>query len=188
MLLNKFKKSFHNIKYSMNNSIFKVYTDGACINNGYPNAKCSIGIHFSPNNFILLNDVSEYLNVDKASNNVAELTAIKKSLEIIKENKIISPITIYTDSMYSKNCIEKWYPSWVKKNILHTKKNSELIKELYDLYSSLNEHNAIKLNYIKAHTGLQDEDSIGNEIADKLATEALNKFELKPNDIRKYFQ
>ena len=37
MLFNKFKKYFHNIKYSMNNSIFKVYTDGACINNGYPN-------------------------------------------------------------------------------------------------------------------------------------------------------
>ena len=74
------------------------------------------------------------------------------------------------------------------KNIVHTKKNSELIKELYDLYSSLNEHNNIKLNYIKAHTGLQDDDSIGNEMADKLATEALNKFELKPNDIRKYFK
>ena len=30
----------------MNDPIFKIYTDGACINNGYPNAKCSIGIHF----------------------------------------------------------------------------------------------------------------------------------------------
>lgn len=189
MYLNKINKKylFTNIKIKMNYPTFKVYTDGACINNGYSNAKCSIGIHFPKTNFIQLNDISEFLDVKKSSNNVAELTAIKKSLEIIKENNIITPINIYTDSMYSKNCIEKWYPNWVKKNIVHTKKNYKLISEIFDIYSSLNEHNNIKLIYIKAHTGLQDEDSIGNEIADKLATDALNKCELKPNDIRKYF-
>ena len=32
--------------------------------------------------------------------------------------------------MYSKNCIEKWYPNWVKKNIVHTKKNYKLISEI----------------------------------------------------------
>ena len=29
---------------------FIIYTDGACINNGKKNAKCSIGIHFSNKN------------------------------------------------------------------------------------------------------------------------------------------
>tara|TARA_B100001093_G_C26478286_1_gene863701 strand:- start:218 stop:784 length:567 start_codon:yes stop_codon:yes gene_type:complete len=188
--MNKINKKhlFTYIKTHMNNPTFKVYTDGACINNGYPNAKCSIGIHFPNTNFIQLKDISEFLDVKKSSNNVAELTAIKKSLEIIKENKIIAPINIYTDSMYSKNCIEKWYPSWVKKNIVDTKKNYKLISEIYNLYSSLNDHNNIKLIYIKAHTGLQDENSIGNEMADKLATDALKKFPLKPMDIRKFFQ
>ena len=187
--MNKINKKhlFTYIKIRMNDPIFKVYTDGACINNGYPNAKCSIGIHFPKTNFIQLNDISEFLDVKKSSNNVAELTAIKKSLEIIKENKIIAPINIYTDSMYSKNCIEKWYPNWMKKNIVHTKKNYKLISEIFDIYSSLNEHNNIKLVYIKAHTGLQDEDSIGNEMADKLAVDALKKFPLKTMDIRKFF-
>ena len=89
--------------------------------------------------------------------------------------------------MYSKNTIEKWYPSWVKQNIVYKKKNNELITELYDIYSSLNDHNNINLIYIKAHTGYQDEDSIGNSIADELASKAL-KFENKTGDIRNYFK
>jgi hypothetical protein len=89
--------------------------------------------------------------------------------------------------MYSKNTIEKWYPSWVKQNIVHKKKNSELITELYKVYSAVNEHNNINLVYIKAHTGFQDEDSIGNSIADEHATNAL-KFDFKTNDIKKYFK
>ena len=51
------KTIFTTIKISMNNSIFKVYTDGACTNNGYPNAKCAIGIHFPENNFKQIPDV-----------------------------------------------------------------------------------------------------------------------------------
>ena len=181
------KTIFTIIKISMNNSIFKVYTDGACINNGKSNAKCSIGIHFPKNNFKQIPDISKLLNVQKASNNVAELTAIKDALEIIREHKILSQVNLYTDSMYSKNTIEKWYPSWVKQNIVHKKKNSKLITELYKVYSAVNEHNNINLVYIKAHTGFQDEDSIGNSIADELATKAL-KFENKTNDIRNYFK
>ena len=180
-------KTIFTIKVSMNNSIFKVYTDGACTNNGKSNAKCSIGIHFPETNFKQIPDVSKFLNVSKSSNNVAELTAIKEALEIIREHKILSQVNLYTDSMYSKNTIEKWYPSWVKQNIVHKKKNSELITELYKVYSAVNEHNNINLVYIKAHTGFQDEDSIGNSIADELATKAL-KFENKTNDIKKYFK
>ena len=181
------KTIFTTIKVSMNNSIFKVYTDGACTNNGYPNAKCAIGIHFPETNFKQIPDVSKFLDVPKASNNVAELTAIKEALEIIRKHNILSQVNLYTDSMYSKNTIEKWYPSWVKQNIVHKKKNSELITELYKVYSAVNEHNNINLVYIKAHTGFQDEDSIGNSIADELATKAL-KFENKTNDIKKYFK
>ena len=115
------KTIFTNIKVRMNNPVFKVYTDGACTNNGKPNAKCAIGVHFPKTNFIQLNDVSKFLHVKKSTNNVAELTAIFESLKIIKENKILgssSGINIFTDSMYSNNTLEKWYPSWVKQNIV----------------------------------------------------------------------
>ena len=178
---NRKKTIFTNIKVRMNNPVFKIYTDGACTNNGKPNAKCAIGIHFPKTNFIQLNDISKFLHVKKSTNNIAEL----------KENKIMwsssGGINIFTDSMYSKNTLEKWYPCWVKLNIVKEKKNHELITEIYDLYSSLNDHNMIQLRYIKAHTGNNDEDSIGNAKADELATSALKKFEIKPNDITKYF-
>mgnify|MGYP005666931505 CR=1 FL=1 len=44
------------------------------------------------------------------------------------------------------------------------------------------------VKYIEAHTGFNDEDSIGNAKADELATSALKNFDLKPNDITKYFK
>ena len=42
----------YNIESNMINMFdkFIIYTDGACINNGRKNAKCSIGIHFSNKN------------------------------------------------------------------------------------------------------------------------------------------
>ena len=45
----------------------------------------------------------------------------------------------------------------------------------------------VSLIHIRAHTGLNDEHSLGNDNADQLATFAL-KFENKPNDITKYFK
>ena len=40
---------------------FKIYTDGACVNNGKPNARCSIGIHFSNNNVLnMIFDIESY--------------------------------------------------------------------------------------------------------------------------------
>jgi len=162
---------------------FIIYTDGACINNGKINAKCSIGVHFSENNTIQIKDISRKLNVSKSTNNVAELTAIFEALKLVDENKIYSPVILYSDSEYSINTLKHWYPIWDKKKIVKKKKNHKLITELYNLYSKLN----VTLIHIRAHTGLNDEHSLGNEKADQLATFAL-KFENKPNDITKYFK
>ena len=172
---------------------FNVYTDGGCTNNGKKNARCSIGIHFPKIYFPLehfpnIKDISNLLKVNKSSNNVAELTAIYECLKILKENNIKSDINIYSDSQYSMNCITKWYPNWVKKGIVKTKKNHELLTEIYNLYKEFNKTSFI---YIKAHTGLNDEHSMGNSVADELASNAL-KFELKSktktNDILNYYQ
>ena len=165
----------------MNNIV--VYTDGACSNNGKKAAKCSIGIHFSENNTIKFKDVSRSLNVPTPTNNIAELTAIKEAIQIIEANNIESYIHLYTDSEYSLNVLTKWYPQWLEKNKLSGKKNIKLIEETFKLY----DRNPIFIHHIKAHTGYKDEHSIGNSIADKLATDAL-KFEIKNEGILKYFQ
>jgi ribonuclease HI len=96
------------------------------------------------------------------------LKAILEALRVVKElsNKII----IYTDSEYSINCIERWFASWVSQNKLDKKKNIDLIRPAHLYYR----HLRIEFKHIRSHTGLQDEHSLGNEEADRLANLALN--------------
>jgi ribonuclease HI len=149
---------------------FLIYTDGACPYNGSSKARSSIGIHFSDKNEYKIEDISEKLNVKNHSNNVAELLAIKKSLEIVIENKITMPIHLYTDSAYCKAILEEWYVKWVRNDLLDNKKNLEIIKQTYDLYKSIDN---IEIHKVKGHTTNIDEHSYGNRIADKLARGAL---------------
>ena len=179
---------FNNIKMAYYPTNFKIYTDGACINNGKHNAKCSIGIHFSNNNTFKITDISKVLTVPKHSNNIAELTAIQEALKIYDNNDLMLPLQIYSDSKYSINCITKWYPTWVEKKCLNDKQNIKLIKEIYDKYTNMKLKYQVDLIYIKAHSGFNDEHSIGNSIADRLANDALKKINNKQIDIRKFFQ
>lgn len=182
MLKNSIKKRYIINMIHINYDKFIVYTDGACRNNGKYNALSSIGIYFSNHNFHKINNVSEVLEVPTHTNNIAELTAINKSLSLIKEHDINLPIYLYTDSKYSMNILTKWYPKWSDKD-KQSKKNVELIEKTYKLY------NEIKPNiiHVKAHTCLDDEHSLGNALADQFANEALDKYEKNNIGILKYF-
>jgi ribonuclease HI len=145
-----------------------VFTDGACSNNGKNNAIAGIGIFFSDNDN---RNISEKLDKKlKQTNNVAELTAIIRAINLIK-NDLDNGLkyNIYTDSNYCILCAEK-YEEWIKKICII--KNLDLVKELYNLnqkYENLN------ILYVKAHTGNTDNISYGNEQADKLANLAIGK-------------
>ena len=159
-------------KYNENitcNDYIIIYTDGACSKNGQVGAECGIGIHFSEKNPIKFNDVSKRLNVKTATNNIAELTAIDTAINMVIDTNY--KIELYTDSRYSTDCIEKWYKMWVKKNNFE-KKNIELIKNIYNNIQDLR----FEFKYIKAHTNLSDEHSMGNSKADQLATNSLKKY------------
>ena len=148
-----------------------IYTDGACINNGSKLAKAGIGIHFSKRNKIKFDDVSESLEAtdgNKLTNQRAELYAILKALRITKE--VTNHIIIYTDSEYSINCVVRWFASWVSKNKVDEKKNVDLIRPIHQYYRA----NNFEFRHINSHTGLQDEHSLGNEEADRLATNAIS--------------
>lgn len=147
-----------------NDSII-IYTDGACSHNGSKKAKAGIGVHFSLKNKINMSDISERLFIEKPTNNKAELIAIEKAIERCIENKIKSAI-IFTDSDYSKKSITLWFPEWLSKNNLEGKKNIDILKRINELLKNIE----ITFEYIKAHSGLKDEHSIGNSIADSLAT------------------
>ena len=144
-----------------------IYTDGACKNNGSKtkNVRAGAGVHFSDKNIIQMNDISLKLEIDDPTNNKAELTAILLALQECKVNKIQSKIIIYTDSKYSIDAITKWYGQWVKNNILQSKKNIDLLKIIHELLQDLD----VSFEHVRSHTNLQDEHSIGNDRADKLA-------------------
>ena len=177
------KTIFVNLMAKSDPAIFKIYTDGGCLNNGKKNAICSIGIHFPERNLYPILDVSKVLDVEKASNNVAELTAIKEALEIYSNEDIKIPLNIYSDSKYSMNILTKWYPKWTDKD-KQSKKNIPLIENTYELYNEIKPN----ISHVRSHTNLDDEHSLGNAIADQFANDALDKFENNNIGILKYFQ
>ena len=165
-------KSFSSLEeaeFSVNfNKVIKVYTDGSCLKNGRQGAVAGIGIYFGRGDS--RNVSLPYL--DKPTNNRAEMTAILESYKLLNEE--ISKgerIKIYTDSNYTINCFTKWAGNWEKKG--WTKKggpikNLELVKKGWE---NCKRYPNVTLHYVKAHTNGEDEHSLGNAQADRLAVE-----------------
>lgn len=158
----EFFDEFHNVLY--------VYTDGACHNNGKENAVAGIGIYFNKDNE---NNVSIKLEGDNLTNNIAELTAIIKAIQIIKKFDIEKKV-IVSDSEYAIKCATTYGEKLSKNNWLTKKDNSpppnvELVKKLYELTNKYN----ILYKHVEAHTDKTDRHSIGNYNADKLANSSL---------------
>ncbi len=70
-----------NTKPLSNNKIINVYTDGACSNNGRPDARAGFGIWFGDNDE---RNVSESFTGPQ-TNNRAELLAIIRALTILRD-------------------------------------------------------------------------------------------------------
>tara|TARA_B000000477_G_scaffold124573_1_gene132765 strand:- start:950 stop:1783 length:834 start_codon:yes stop_codon:yes gene_type:complete len=152
--------------------MINVYTDGACSNNGQPNALSGYGVYFSEND---ARNESKKINGEKHTNNIAELTAFIRAIEILDyEIKNGIQVNIYTDSEYVIKCATS-YGDKLSRNNWKTSTdkippNVKLVKKSYELYHGM--HN-IKLIHINAHTNKDDIHSIGNDNADKLANMAI---------------
>ena len=157
-----------------------IYTDGACSNNGRKNAKAGYGVYISENN---PNNISERV-VGKQTNNVAEVLAIIKALELIKNNtKLlttsnndinknndnITQWVIVTDSKYALRYATTLGEKYNKENWKTDIPNKELVKQLYLLTQDVKKYKNVEFQKVEAHTGKQDQHSLGNEQADKLA-------------------
>ena len=152
-------------KDTLSKDTINVFTDGACSHNGSVKAKAGMGVYFSEGD---PRNVSKRI-VGKQSNNTGELSAILEVFTILQsEIQSGKQITIYTDSKYCINSLNVWAIKWEKNN--WTKKgdiqNLDLIKRGYELCKK---YKNVSLIHIKAHTGLTDELSKGNEGADALA-------------------
>ncbi|RLC22221.1 MAG: hypothetical protein DRH93_10365 [Deltaproteobacteria bacterium] len=127
----------------------KIYTDGASSGNPGPSG---IGILFIYGE----NKKEISKSIGMATNNIAELTAIKMGLETL--TRVDLPVRIFSDSSYSIGLLTKdWKP----------KKNQDLIRKIKVLMNKFNDLTIIK---VKGHSGIKE-----NEVADFLATSAIKK-------------
>jgi ribonuclease HI len=96
------------------------------------------------------------------TNNRMELSAVIAGLEAIKKNEL--PVTVYSDSQYVINTVEKgWLKSWIKTDFAGGKKNKDLWKQYHELAKKFN----IKFVWVKGHAN-----NPHNNRCDKLATSA----------------
>ncbi len=95
------------------------------------------------------------------TNNRMEIMAVIAGLQSLKKKDL--PVTIYSDSQYVVNTIEKgWLKNWLKTDF-KGKKN----KDLWKLYHHLTDGMKIRFVWVKGHA-----DNPLNNRCDELATEA----------------
>jgi ribonuclease HI len=163
-----------------------VFTDGSCCGNGKAHATAGIGIYIPCLKVNISQPLdaalgSVYLQHTVNTNQRAELTAILKALivlstQLMSTNKN-SNIEIHSDSMYSINCVTKWYKTWERNGWMNSTSkpvmNKDIIQRIVEI---LKESKNVKFCYVKAHTKEPSKDSVdhflwqGNNIADELAT------------------
>jgi ribonuclease HI len=96
------------------------------------------------------------------TNNRMELLAVIAGLKAIKKNEL--PITVFSDSQYVVNAVEKgWLNNWIKTDFKGGKKNKDLWKEYYLLAKRF----SIRFKWVKGHA-----DNPYNNRCDELATAA----------------
>lgn len=154
-----------------------VFTDGACSENGNSCAKAGIGVYFGDGDE---RNVSKRIP-GKQTNNTAELSAILEVFDICeKELDNGDKLTIYSDSDYSIKSFTTRGDSYSKKDWKKYNgdeiENLELVKKGYELFKK---YPNVSIKHVKAHTGNTDVLSLGNRMADKLATDSLNQPDIK---------
>ena len=96
------------------------------------------------------------------TNNRMELLAVIAGLEAIKKNEL--PITVFSDSQYVVNTVEKgWLNTWMRTDFKGGKKNKDLWSHYYMLSKKFN----IRFEWVKGHST-----NPYNNRCDELATAA----------------
>lgn len=97
------------------------------------------------------------------TNNRMELMAVIAGLEALKQQN--AEVTIYTDSRYVVDSVEKgWLLNWIRIRF-KGKKNSDLWLRFYEIYQC----HKVKFVWVKGHAAIP-----GNERCDQLAVAAAN--------------
>lgn len=144
-----------------------IYTDGAAKGNPGPGGY-GVVMMAKVNGKLLRKELAEGFR--KTTNNRMELLAVIKGLEALKRPG--TPVTIYSDSKYVVDAVEKgWIWGWQKKGFKN-KANVDLWQRFIPLY---NKHK-VKFVWVRGHAG-----NVENERCDTLAVEAAEGRDLQPD-------
>lgn len=141
-----------------------IFCDGSCRKNGYKDSEGGYGVIICDNKGNLINC---YQHAETATtNNQQELKAILFAL--IHYGKL-DDIIIFSDSAYCVNALNSWIYKWANNG--WKKANNQIIEnlELFQTYYKLfRKGYTATIKKVKGHNNI-----LGNELADKLATQEL---------------
>lgn len=139
-----------------------LYTDGACSGNPGPGGYGAVLIYKGMEKEISGGE-------ENTTNNKMELLAVVKGLELLKEK---CQVTVYSDSAYVVNSIEKgWVYGWKKNNWVKSDKQKAKNIALWEELLHLMEQHEVSFVKVKGHS-----DNAYNNRCDKLAVAAREKF------------
>lgn len=127
----------------------RIYTDGASRGNPGPSG-IGVVLQYGEHQ----KEISR--NIGIATNNIAELEAIRAGLLELKNTDL--PVRVFTDSSYAYGVLTLGWKA---------KKNTEMVRSIRKTIAKFKDLKIIK---VKGHVGIE-----GNERADLLATSAANK-------------
>lgn len=146
-----------------------IYTDGACSGNPGPGGYGAVMLYKGHRKELS----AGYRNT---TNNRMEMLAVIVGLETLKEK---CKVTLYTDSQYVVNAIEKgWAKKWRANGWMRNNKEPALNADLWERMLRLCDFHQVKFIWVKGHAGNPE-----NERCDQLAVAASKQPNL-PEDVR----
>ena len=146
----------------------EIYTDGGCLNNPGPGG---FGV------VLLYGDHRKELSggFRLTTNNRMEILAAIKGLEALKER---CRVTIYSDSQYVVNAIDKgWAQRWRDNNWRRNKKEKAINPDLWGRLLDLCERHEVHFLWVKGHAGNKE-----NERCDQLVQKAIQRGDLEDDE------
>ncbi len=149
----------------------QIFTDGS-YSSSRPDG-CGLGVHFPNGEY---KDISEAFTV-KPTNQRAELMAIMRAIQCVRQNDRDIGIEIFTDSKYAIGACTLWIHNWRRNGWKTTNKEDVQNKDIIEPLSQILE--GVEFHHVQAHTNKDDDLSKANAVADRLAKEVVKQFKTK---------
>jgi ribonuclease HI len=145
----------------MSARVVEIYTDGACSGNPGPGGWGAVLDYGGREKELYGGEAG------KTTNNRMELMAAIRALESLTR---AVPVHLYTDSIYLRNGITKWLPSWKRNGWRTAAKQPVKNADLWQRLEAAVKRHDVDWRWVKGHAG-----DPGNERADALANRGMTE-------------